>query len=105
MIPAPVQTAACDWHAPGWPLITRLDFHALRSAVACARGHVRLVAFEWDLSGLADTAELLASELVTNAVRASEHLKKESRSSGSTCGAAVDAFRSGIAGYLRVGRP
>jgi anti-sigma regulatory factor (Ser/Thr protein kinase) len=76
MITAHVQTAACDRRAPAWPLTTRLEFHALPSAVACARGHVRSVAREWDLSGLADTAELLTSELVTNAVRASDHLKR-----------------------------
>jgi hypothetical protein len=36
---------------------------------------VRAVAHEWGLTGLADTAELLTSELVTNAVQASERLK------------------------------
>jgi anti-sigma regulatory factor (Ser/Thr protein kinase) len=55
--------------------MTCLDFHALPSAVACARGHVRSVAREWGLPALADTAELLTSELVTNSVLASERLK------------------------------
>jgi anti-sigma regulatory factor (Ser/Thr protein kinase) len=76
MIPAPVQTAACDRQALAWPLMTYLEFHALPSAVACARGHVRSVAREWGLPGLADTAELLTSELVTNSVLASERLKR-----------------------------
>src|SRR5260221_1499706 len=40
-----------------------------------ARGHVRSVAMEWGLAELADTAELLVSELITNAVRASERLR------------------------------
>lgn len=57
-----------------WPLQTHLALAALPSAVPCARGHVRSVALEWDLADLAATAELLASELVTNAVQASAHL-------------------------------
>jgi hypothetical protein len=57
-----------------WPLRTHLELAALSSAVPCARGHVRSVALEWGLPGLADTAELLASELVTNAIQASERL-------------------------------
>jgi anti-sigma regulatory factor (Ser/Thr protein kinase) len=60
--------------APTWPLQTHLELAALPSAVPCARGHVRAVTLEWGLSGLADTAELLASELVTNALSASENL-------------------------------
>jgi anti-sigma regulatory factor (Ser/Thr protein kinase) len=76
MIPAPVSAVTCDWQAPAWSLVTFLEFHALPSAVACARGHVRSVACERGLAGLADTAELLTSELVTNAVRASERLKR-----------------------------
>jgi hypothetical protein len=33
------------------------------------------VAVEWGLEELADTAELLASELITNAIQASERLR------------------------------
>jgi len=58
-----------------WPLQTELALHALPTTPACARGHVRTVAREWGLPDLADTAELLVSELVTNAVQASERLK------------------------------
>ena len=36
---------------------------------------VRSLAHEWGVPGLADTAELVVSELVTNAVQASERLK------------------------------
>jgi hypothetical protein len=57
---------------PAWPLHSRIPLAALPTAPACARGHVRAVAHEWGLPGLADTAELLASELVTNAVQAYE---------------------------------
>jgi hypothetical protein len=58
-----------------WPLQTELPLHALPTAPACARGHVRSVAHEWGLPDLADIAELLVSELVTNGVQAYERLK------------------------------
>lgn len=61
-------------YAPAWPLQTHLELAALSSAVPRARGHVRSVALEWGLSELADTAELLVSELMTNAIQASEGL-------------------------------
>jgi hypothetical protein len=64
--------AACK--APG-TLQTCLPLAALATAPGCARGHVRSVAAEWGMAELADTAELLVSELVTNAVRACEHLR------------------------------
>ena len=57
------------------PLQSHLELAALPTAPACARGHVRSVAHEWGLSGLADDAELLTSELVTNSVRASDRQK------------------------------
>jgi anti-sigma regulatory factor (Ser/Thr protein kinase) len=57
------------------PLQSHLELAALPTAPACARGHVRSVAREWGLSALADDAELLTSELVTNAVQAGERLK------------------------------
>jgi anti-sigma regulatory factor (Ser/Thr protein kinase) len=57
-----------------WPLQTGLSLAALPTAPSCARGHVRTVAHEWGLPELADTAELLVSELVTNAVRAAQRL-------------------------------
>jgi anti-sigma regulatory factor (Ser/Thr protein kinase) len=60
--------------ALGWPRRTHLELAALPTAVSCARGHVRSVALEWGLARLADTAELLVSELTTNAVRASQGL-------------------------------
>jgi len=39
--------------------------------VPCARRHTRQVLWEWHLTELADPAELLVSELITNAVAAS----------------------------------
>jgi anti-sigma regulatory factor (Ser/Thr protein kinase) len=59
---------------PAWPLQTRLPLAALPTAPGVARGHVRAVAREWGLEVLADTAELLVSELVTNAAQASQRL-------------------------------
>ena len=56
-------------------LRTHLELGAYASAVPCARGHVRSVAVEWGLRDLADTAELLVSELVTNAINASQYLE------------------------------
>jgi anti-sigma regulatory factor (Ser/Thr protein kinase) len=58
-----------------WPIRSHLPFAALPSAVSCARLHVRSMVLEWGLRDIADTAELLVSELMTNAVQASERLK------------------------------
>jgi anti-sigma regulatory factor (Ser/Thr protein kinase) len=61
---------------PSWPHQTCLELAALPSAVTCARAHVRAVVVEWGrLAHLADTAELVASEIVTNAIQASGQLK------------------------------
>jgi anti-sigma regulatory factor (Ser/Thr protein kinase) len=54
-----------------WPSQARLELAATPGAVRCARGHVRAAAVSWVLVHLGATAELLASELVTNAIRAS----------------------------------
>jgi anti-sigma regulatory factor (Ser/Thr protein kinase) len=48
-----------------------LELGAYASAVPCARLHTRHVAWEWDLRALADDAELIVAELVTNAIKAS----------------------------------
>jgi anti-sigma regulatory factor (Ser/Thr protein kinase) len=56
------------------PLQTSLVLGALPSAVACARLHARNVMHEWNLPSVADSVELVVSELVTNAVRASTSL-------------------------------
>ena len=58
-----------------WPLQTRLELAAQPTAPGVVRGHVRAVAHEWGLAGLADTAELLVSEISTNAVQASQRLR------------------------------
>jgi len=56
---------------PSWALSSSLPLGAFRTATPCARLHARAVLTEWGLRGLAETAELIVSELVTNAVRAS----------------------------------
>src|SRR5690348_8872574 len=53
------------------PLSDVLLLGALPTATPCARLHARSVVCEWGLSAMADTVELLVSELVTNAVQAS----------------------------------
>jgi hypothetical protein len=57
-----------------WELRTFLELGALPSAVPCARLHARQVGWEWNLSHLAEAAELVVSELVTNSLRASAGL-------------------------------
>jgi anti-sigma regulatory factor (Ser/Thr protein kinase) len=57
-----------------WPLHTRLEVAATASAPGVARAHARAVARRSGLGPIAPTAELLTSELVTNAVLASARL-------------------------------
>jgi hypothetical protein len=59
---------------PSLPLYSYLELGVLPTAVPCARGHTRLVLAEWGLRDLADPAEQVGSELVTNGVRASRGL-------------------------------
>jgi hypothetical protein len=55
---------------PTPPLRSYLELGALPTAVPCARLHAGHVLWEWGLNGLAQDSELLVSELVTNAVKA-----------------------------------
>jgi anti-sigma regulatory factor (Ser/Thr protein kinase) len=61
--------------AARWPFQTFLELGALATAPGCARGHIRSVLCEWGLADRAGTAELLVSELMTNAIRASGALR------------------------------
>jgi hypothetical protein len=54
-----------------WPLRSRLELGAFPSAVPRARLHTRQIVWEWGLDGVAETVELVVSELTTNAVKAS----------------------------------
>ena len=60
-----------------WPLRSHLELAALPTAVPCARLHTKNVLHEWRLGALADTAELLVSEILTNAVRASAAMARQ----------------------------
>ena len=53
-----------------WPLRSYLELGALPTAVPCARLHAKHLVWEWGLDRLAQSVELLVSELVTNAVQA-----------------------------------
>jgi anti-sigma regulatory factor (Ser/Thr protein kinase) len=53
-----------------WPLHSHLDLTALPGAVPRARHHARRVLADWGLGALGEPAELVVSELVTNAVKA-----------------------------------
>jgi anti-sigma regulatory factor (Ser/Thr protein kinase) len=53
-----------------WPLRSSLELGALPTAASCACLHVKHVLWEWGLNSLVESAELLVSELVTNAVNA-----------------------------------
>jgi anti-sigma regulatory factor (Ser/Thr protein kinase) len=53
-----------------WPLCSHLELPARPESARSARLHTRSILRQWDLEALADTVELLVSELVTNAVRA-----------------------------------
>jgi anti-sigma regulatory factor (Ser/Thr protein kinase) len=64
--PPPGQTMTDEW-----PLSSHLELGALPGAVACARLHARLVLWEWGLAAFSENAELLVSELMTNATKAS----------------------------------
>lgn len=53
-----------------WPLQDTLELGAFPDAVPCARLHARNLLWEWGLDWLTEHAELIISELMTNAVNA-----------------------------------
>ncbi|MEU5880831.1 ATP-binding protein [Spirillospora sp. NPDC047279] len=59
-----------DSHPAQWPLRDEMEFVCLPSAARWARKHTRHTLARWNLSHLTGTAELLVSELVTNAYKA-----------------------------------
>jgi anti-sigma regulatory factor (Ser/Thr protein kinase) len=52
-----------------WPLRSYLELGAYPGAVPCARLHAKAMAWEWRLA-FGETVELVVSEIVTNAIRA-----------------------------------
>jgi anti-sigma regulatory factor (Ser/Thr protein kinase) len=74
VVPFPSDDIASSAVPARWARHSYLELGALVTAVPCARKHAHLVVREWGLPELADTVELVISELVTNAVRASAGL-------------------------------
>ena len=68
----PSQRVGAVVTAYSWPLCSYLQLGALPTAVPCARLHAKHLVWEWGLDDLAESSELLVSELVTNAVQAME---------------------------------
>lgn len=62
-----------DGRTPGrYPLVSQMTpLGALTSAPGAARAHLRNTLAEWNMTAVQEVAELLASELITNAVLAS----------------------------------
>lgn len=58
-----------------WPLRSYLELGILAGSVPCARLHAKQVLWEWGLTELGDSVELLLSELVTNAIRVSQSME------------------------------
>lgn len=73
-VPAPIPAKREQLRHDDWPLRSYLPLGAQPGAVPSARLHARLLVAEWGLSEQAATAELITSELVTNAVKASQGL-------------------------------
>lgn len=61
-----------------WLLQDFLEFGSLVSAVPCARLHARHILWEWGLASLGENAEILVTELISNAVKASRAVTQAS---------------------------
>jgi anti-sigma regulatory factor (Ser/Thr protein kinase) len=62
--------------ADGWPLHSFLELEALPGGVRRARLHARQLLSEWGLTELSENVELLVSEVITNAVNASQSIQR-----------------------------
>jgi hypothetical protein len=65
-----------------WPLRSHVELRALPASARSARLHTKSILHRWRLGCLADTAELLVSEIITNAVRASTPIEPQQRETG-----------------------
>jgi anti-sigma regulatory factor (Ser/Thr protein kinase) len=83
MTPGSLTASRSRESAPAWPLSSGLVLGALPTATPCARLHARTVMYEWGLATVAETVELVVSELITNAGLASRSLN------GTQCGAGL----------------
>jgi hypothetical protein len=68
---APVPRQDGNGDASKWPYASYLEMAALPPAPSCARLHTKARLTEWRLSEVSEDAELVASELATNAMFAS----------------------------------
>jgi len=68
------EGGAQDGQNAAWPHQSYLELGSLPTAAPCARLHTKLVLWEWDLGALVQTAALVVSELVSNAVQASRRI-------------------------------
>ena len=75
-VPVPPPWHRGNWMTGAWPLRDFIELGALPGAVPCARLHTRQLMWEWRLTGLSESVELLVSELVTNGVAASQSLER-----------------------------
>ena len=65
-----------------WPLCSYLELPALPASVRPARLYAKNIVYQWRMAALADTVELLVSEIITNAVRASTRIAHQQRETG-----------------------
>ncbi len=75
-VPVPPLRHRGDWMTGAWQLRDYIELGALPGAVPCARLHARQLMWEWRLTGLSESVELVVSELITNGVTASLSLKQ-----------------------------
>jgi anti-sigma regulatory factor (Ser/Thr protein kinase) len=79
-VPGQAPAPASPPYRPGenlahrWPLRDFIELGALDSSVPCARHRTRRILWEWHLTHLSDNVELVADELLANAVSASRSL-------------------------------
>jgi anti-sigma regulatory factor (Ser/Thr protein kinase) len=65
-----------------WPLLSHVELRALPASVRSARLHTKSILRRWCLEDLAETAELLVSEIITNAVHAVTPIAAQQRETG-----------------------
>ena len=65
-----------------WPLRSYIELRALPASVRSARLYAKNILHGWRMAALVDTVELLVSEIITNAIRASTHSAHQPRETG-----------------------
>jgi anti-sigma regulatory factor (Ser/Thr protein kinase) len=75
-----------------WPLLSHIELRALPGSARTARLHTKTILRRWCLGDLADTAELVVSEIITNAVRASTPITPKQPETGQAAGAQLLRF-------------